>query len=101
MIKHIVMRTIRDTGSPRSKLETMAEMKSRLLAMKNEIQEIKKTDVHFNSVSTPQDNYEVILESEFVSWADLDICQKHPAHLVVKDFVRNVSRNRASIDYEF
>ena len=81
MVKHIVMWTIRDIGSPRSKLEAMAELKSKLLDMKKQIRQIRMLDVHFNAISAPRDNFEVILECEFASWADLDVYRKHPVHM--------------------
>jgi Stress responsive A/B Barrel Domain len=101
MVKHIVMWTIRDTGSPRGKLEAMAELKSKLLDMKEQIREIKALDVHFNSITAPQDNFEVILECEFSSWADLEVYRKHPVHVEVAEYARNVRQSRAAIDYEF
>jgi len=101
MVRHIVMWTIRETGSPRGKLEAMAELKSRLLGLKEEIRVIKDLTVHFNSISAPQDNFEVILESEFASWADLETYQKHPSHMAVAEYVKNIRQSRAAIDYEF
>jgi hypothetical protein len=101
MIKHIVMWTIRDNGSARGKLEAMAEMKFKLLGLQEQIREIRKMEVNFNSISAPQDNFEVILECEFASWADLETYQKHPAHLAVADYIKNVRQTRAAIDYEF
>jgi hypothetical protein len=101
MVKHIVMWTIREAGSPRGKLEAMAELKSKLLFLKEEIRVIKSLDVHFNSISAPQDNFEVILESEFDSWADLETYQKHPAHMAVAEYVKNIRQSRAAIDYEY
>ena len=101
MIRHIVMWTIRETGTPRGKLEAMAELKSKLLALKEHIQEIRKLEVHFNSISAPQDNFEVILESEFSSWADLESYQKHPAHMAVAEYVKSIRQSRAAVDYEY
>jgi hypothetical protein len=45
------MWTIRDSGSPRGKLEDMAELKSKLLTLKDEIREIRNQDVHFNKLT--------------------------------------------------
>jgi len=95
------MWTIRDIGSPRGKLEAMAELKSKLLDMKEQIREIRTLDVHFNSISAPPDNFEVILECAFASWTDLDACRKHPAYVEVAEYARNIRQSRAAIDYEF
>ncbi len=101
MVKHIVIWKIRNTANQREKLENMAEMKSRLLGLKEQIQEIKKLEVHFNALSAPLDNYDVILETEFDSWADLEFYQKHPLHAAVAEYVKNIRETRAAIDYEF
>jgi hypothetical protein len=101
MIKHVVMWTIRHGETPRVKFERMAEVKARLLDLKGRIDEIVALDVFFNSPSAPDDNYDVILVSEFNSWADLEAYQKHPAHLEVADYLKNVRQNRSAIDYEF
>lgn len=101
MIKHVVMWTIRHGETPRVKFERMAEVKARLLELKGRIDEIVALDVFFNSPSAPDDNYDVILVSEFNSWADLEAYQKHPAHLEVADYLKNVRQNRSAIDYEF
>ena len=101
MIKHIVMWTIREGETPRAKFEKMAEVKARILDLKDRIHEIVSMDVYFNSPSAPDDNYDVILISEFNSWADLDAYQKHPLHLEVVEYIRNVRQNRVGIDYEF
>jgi hypothetical protein len=58
-------------------------------------------DVFFNSPSAAPDNYDVLLVATFRSWADLDAYQKHPAHLMVADYIRNVRQNRAVVDYEY
>jgi hypothetical protein len=95
------MWTLRDSGDPRNKLESMAELKSRLLALKQEVREVRKLEVHFNSISAPQDNFEVVLESEFDSWSDMEAYQKHPAHMAIAEYVKNIRQSRAAIDYEF
>lgn len=101
MIKHIVMWTIKEGDTPRSKYENMAELKVRTLALKSRIKEIVNLDVYFNSPTAPADNFEVILIGEFNSWADLATYQKHPAHQEVVEFVKNVRQTRAAIDFEF
>ena len=101
MIKHIVMWTIREGETARIKFERMAEVKARLIALKDKIKEISNLDVYFNSPSASADNYDVVLIAEFNSWADLDVYQKHPDHLEVVEYLRNVRLNRATLDFEF
>jgi len=101
MVKHMVMWTIREGETPRMKFERMAEMKMRLLALKDQISVIESLEVVFNTPAAPEDNYDIALISEFSSWADLDVYQKHPAHVEVAEYIRNVKQSRAAIDYEF
>ncbi len=101
MVKHIVMWTIKESSQPREKLELMAELKSRLLALKEEIPEIINMKINFNAIFAPHENYDVVLECEFASWAHLEVYQKHPAHVAVAEYVKNIRQNRAAIDYEF
>jgi hypothetical protein len=95
------MWTIKEGETPRMKFERMAELKTRLLGLKKLINEIVSLEVHFNSSLAPQDNYDVMLESVFNSWADLELYQKHPAHVEVAEYVRNVKQSRVAIDFEF
>src|SRR5512145_1603321 len=101
MIKHTVMWTIKEGETPRSKFERMAEMKSRLLDLKERIREIVSMEVYFNSPLAPNGNYDVVLVSEFRSWDDFDAYLKHPAHIEVGNYIANVKQNRAAIDFEF
>ena len=101
MIKHMVMWTITEGETPRVKFERMAEMKSRLLNLKDEIRELRSMEVFFNSPAAPQDNYDVVLICEFDSWADLESYQMHPEHQKVVEYVKNVRKSRACIDIEY
>ena len=101
MIKHIVMWTIGEGETPRAKFERMAEVKARILGLKDVIHEIVSIEVFFNSPMAPGDNYDVVLISVFKSWADLDTYKNHPAHIEVGEYIKNVKKNRAAIDYEF
>lgn len=95
------MWTLKEGETPRMKFERMAEMKMRLLELKTRISEILRTEVSFNSPNASEDNFDVVLISEFNSWADLDTYLKHPAHLEVAEYILNVKQNRAAIDFEF
>ncbi len=95
------MWTIREGETPRAKFERMAEVKSRILELKNRIDAIVNLEVNFNSPSGPDGNYDVVLIGEFSSWADLAAYQQHPDHLLVSDYIQNVRQSRAAIDYEF
>jgi hypothetical protein len=95
------MWTIRDGETPRAKFERMAEVKARILELKERIPEIASLQVYFNSPSASEGNSDVVLDSTFNSWGDLDVYLKHPDHLLVADYIANVRQSRAAIDYEF
>jgi hypothetical protein len=101
MIKHIVMWTIHEGETPRARFERMAEVKARILGLKEVIPEIVSMEILFNSPVARGDNYDVVLTSEFRSWADLDTYLKHPVHVAVGEYIKNVKKSRAAIDYEF
>ena len=101
MIKHIVMWTIRPGETPGSKPERMAGVRDRILGLKGKIKEIVSVEVNYNSPSASEDNYDVVMISEFRSWADLEAYQNHPDHQEVVEYIRNVRQSRAAIDYEF
>jgi hypothetical protein len=94
------MWTIKEGQTPGLKFEHMVEMKSRLLDLKRQIKEIASIDVNINSPMAPENNYDVILQCELRSWADLELYQKHPAHIEVAEYIKNIRDNRAAIDFE-
>jgi hypothetical protein len=101
MIKHIVMWTIREGENPRAKVERMAEVKARLSALPEEISEIESMEVFFNSPLAAPNNFDVLLSATFRTWADLEAYQKHPAHVQVAEYIKNIRHQRAVVDYEY
>jgi Stress responsive A/B Barrel Domain len=101
MIKHIVMWTIKEGETSRMKFERMAEVKARLLELKAKVSVVASLEVFFNSPLAPQDNFDVVLVSEFNTWADLEQYKIHPDHVEVAAYINNVRQNRAAIDFEF
>jgi hypothetical protein len=100
MIRHIVLWTIQEGDHPDVKLDRMVEVKARLMSLKDQIPEIHHFEVQLNATNAPKDNYDVILIGDFNSWADLQTYQKHPAHLLVGDYIKNVKQDRSCIDFE-
>jgi hypothetical protein len=46
-------------------------------------------------------NWDLALVIDFASTAHLDVYQTHPEHVKVKELVRSLTGERASIDFEF
>jgi hypothetical protein len=95
------MWTIREGENPRAKVERMAEVKARLSALPEEISEIESLEVFFNSPLAAPNNFDVLLSATFRTWADLEAYQKHPAHIQVAEYIKNIRHQRAVVDYEY
>lgn len=99
MIKHIVMWRLKEEAAGANKAENMAKMKEMLLGLKGIIPEIIQIEVGFNSLPSPA-AYDVVLYSEFASFAALNAYQIHPEHEKCKDFIGQIVCARAVVDYE-
>lgn len=99
MIKHIVMWKLKDDVEGRSKLENSKLVKESMEGLKKDIKEIISIEVGINIVEGDQ-AYDLVLNSKFASLGDLDIYQKHPAHVEVVKFASPLLESRVVIDYE-
>lgn len=99
MIKHIVMWNVKDNVNGNSKLESSKLVKERLEDLKSYIEEIVSLEVGINIVEGDQAK-DLVLNSEFASLEDLDIYQKHPAHVEAVKFASQFLESRVVIDYE-
>ncbi len=99
MIKHIVMWRLKDEALGASKEENALKLKETLLALKNEIQELKAVDVGIN-FNPSEAAFDVVLYSEFENREGLETYQKHPEHVKIVKFVGEIRTDRAVVDYE-
>lgn len=99
MIKHIVMWDIKEDVEGRSKMENIKLVKEKIEGLKDLIEEIVSLEVGINIVEGDQAR-DLVLYAEFKSLKDLDIYQKHPAHLEVIKFTKGFLVNRVVVDYE-
>ena len=99
MIKHIVMWKLKDSHEGMSKDELIVKIKQDLEGLKSAIPAIKTMEIgkNFNELSA---SYDVALYSEFESKEDLEIYQKHPEHVKVAKFIRQIRTDVAVADYE-
>lgn len=94
MIKHIVMWRLKNP----SKEETSSKLKSMLEALKGKIPEIKELEVGMD-VNRSEAASDVVLYSVFENKEALEAYQKHPEHVKVVGFVKEVSAERRVVDY--
>jgi len=101
MIKHIVMWTFKETAEGYTKeqnIHTFAEMLHGLVGV---VPGIELLEVGLKGTSSPVDNYDMVLVTEFKTWADLQAYAVHPEHQKVVSFAKLVVSGRAAVDYEF
>ncbi len=100
MLKHIVLWKLKEINGGSSKSERAQELKQRLEALKAMIPDIVDLKVGFD-FRNPAPSYEVCLDSVFKDVQGLDHYQKHPEHQKVVAYVKEVTSERASVDYIF
>jgi hypothetical protein len=76
----------------------MKALQEKLEALPAQIKEIKFFEVGINSIETGV-AYDMVLVSEFESKEALFSYQKHPAHVLVANFVGKVCESRVVVDY--
>jgi hypothetical protein len=100
MVKHILCLKLKDFAEGNSKSENAKLAKERLLALKEKIKEIKYIEVGINNPKAPQDNFDIVLITEFESFDDLDIYQEHPEHVKTSEFMKKIRDIRGCVDFE-
>lgn len=95
MIQHIVMWKIKD----QNKAQNVLEIQRQLLALKQSIEQIVSIEVAINDVQADATNYDVMLMMKVKSYEDLAIYQKHPEHVKVGSFIKDLVLQRAAVDF--
>lgn len=100
MINHVVLFKLKIFHSPEEKKEALNKFEAKLLALKNFIPELKHIDVgqHY-LIDSP--SFDLCLITHFESVEGLEIYKVHPEHLKVVDFVKEITTDRAAVDFEF
>jgi len=96
MIRHIVFWKLK----AENKAENALKIKTDLEALKGKIPGLLHIEVGINTDGTPQDNWDVVLNSDFEDIAALDAYQVHPLHKAAAAFIGGVRTDRACVDYE-
>ncbi len=101
MIKHVVMWTLKDNAEGHTKEENKKTMQTMLRNLVGVVPGIETFEVGIKGESSPEDNHDVVLISEFATWEALQAYNVHPEHQKVVAFVRAVVCGRYAVDYEF
>lgn len=99
MVRHIVMFKLEEFASPAEKQAKLDEIKTRLEALIDKIDVLRKIEVKFNC--NPEESWDLILITELDSLADVSTYANHPEHVAVaKGIIGPVKADRACVDYE-
>jgi hypothetical protein len=98
MLRHIVLWKLKEPAGGLSKSENAQELKKRLEALKGLIPDLVELKVGFDFRS-PAPSYEICLNTLFHDEKSLENYQQHPEHLKVVKFVKEITAERAAVDY--
>lgn len=99
MINHVVLFKLREY-SETEKMEVIAELKGKLLALKDKIAELKFVEVGEN-YELDAKSYDMALLTHFESLEDLDTYRVHPEHLKVVERIGQTTVARAAVDFKY
>lgn len=95
MIRHIVCWKL----SEENKSENAAIIKEKLEALKGKIPGLLHIEIGINDITAPEDNWDVVLNSDFESMSALEAYQVHPLHKEAAAFIMQVRTARVCVDY--
>lgn len=98
MIRHIVMFTLTATD-PTQREEDIAGMQRRLAALVGVVPGLRSIALE-PDLGLVDGHWDVVLVSEHDDNAALEAYQAHPAHVEAGAFIRSVTADRATVDYE-
>jgi hypothetical protein len=101
MVKHVVFFRLADMAEGKTKLENAQIIKQGLLSLLDKVPVLRSEKVGINIPNATKTDYDICLECEFDTWADVDTYQNHPEHLKVAAYIANCRTARAAVDYEF
>lgn len=100
MIKHVVMFKFKDEAKGRTKEENVQIAKNMILDLKKSINVLKFMEVGINSKEADNNNYDLVLISEFDTIQDLKEYAVHQEHIKVVNFIKEVIETRSCVDYK-
>lgn len=99
MIKRIVMWKLKDSHEGMNKDELIAKFEQKVEVLKSAVPEIQTMELGKSFSELPV-TYDVALSSEFDSKEDYEVFLKHPEHLKVGEFIRQIRTDVALVEYE-
>lgn len=94
MIKHVVMWTVKEP-----KQENLRKAVEMLEGLKDKVEVIRALDVGVD-FSDGEASYDLALIVEVSSKEDLAVYRDHPEHVKVAEFIGQIRKERAVVDFE-
>jgi hypothetical protein len=95
MIRHVVMWTLKDDLDKKAYVQ---EIKTKLESLKGKIEGLVSLEVGINEKESAE-GFDICLITEHPDWEALQFYQDHPAHKEVADFIGQVRKGRAVVDF--
>lgn len=99
MVHHIVTWKLKDTALGQPKAVNARLIKERLEALNGTIPGLLNLEVGINT-NPKETAADVVLTSQFESWAALDAYVSHPDHVAAAELVGQVREGRWAVDWE-
>ena len=96
MVKHIVFWKVKDNAEKQKNIDCMIDM---LKSLVGKIEGLISIEVGYNFNNSS--DYDVVLYASFTNPSALKYYQNHPEHVKCKDFISQVTVDRACADYYF
>ena len=100
MIKHIVFFRLKEQQDQELKQQQLLKLKNFLESLKDKISWIRNIEVGIN-YSTRDIAYDLALISDFNSNEDLEKYISHPEHQKLVDFLNDIKKEVALVDYVY
>ena len=96
MVKHIVMFKLKGTAEERRAVAS--QFKAALEALPEKIDVLRSIEVGLNQ--NPAESWDVVLTAVVDKMADVEVYDKHPAHVAAAGLLGEQKDMRACVDYE-
>lgn len=96
MIRHICMFKFKEENMEENLKEALVRVEKL-----REIEQVQRFEVVVNDKEAPDDNYEMSLIFDFNNMEELEIYKKDERHIEFGNFIKQVRKDRACIDYRF
>ena len=95
MVKHVV--TFKFKGTPEERKECASKFAEALLALPEQIDELKSMEVGINE--NPAETWDLVLTATAESLEDVAKYSAHPAHVAAVQIIAPFKDSRACVDY--